>query len=357
MQSPSGLSTRLNRRRLLTASGAAIITAPFVGIHPTFAQDAIVATMVTGTAGTDDESFNDLAKAGGDRAADTLGVEFDIIESEGPDDYVQNIADAAAKSDITIAIGVLLEGALAEVAADNPDKHFAIIDTVVEGENIVSYAFREQEGAFLAGILAASMTKTGTIGFLGGIRIPPVMRQEVGYIAGARSIDPHIKTLIAYADDFDDVDLGKELVSAQYNNDADIVLSAAGRTGVGAFDAARDYGEGAYIIATDQDQSQLGPEIQLAAVVKKLDNVVFDVIEGTQNGTFVAGAHEIGLAENGVDLAAINDIVPRDITDIIDAYSEAIASGTVIPPVDDDTLETFEPIAPDQLGATATPAT
>lgn len=351
MTQRSPLTAQIDRRRLVLASGGVMLTAPFIGRMGASAQDSIIATMVTDSAGIGDESFNDMAKIGGDKAVDELGIQFKILESQTAADYVRNLTDAAEQSDLTIAIGFLLEDALAEVAPEYPDHNFAFLDTVVEADNVLSFVFREQEGSFLAGVLAALVSQTGVIGFVGGIRIPPVMRFEVGYVAGARSINPDIEFLIAYADDFEDPGKGKELALAQYNNNADVVLAAAGRTGVGAFDAVKEKDEGGYVIAADKDQSDLGPEFQLAAIIKRLDTAVFDACEAVLNDTFEAGTQNLGIADEGVDLGTINDDVDQDTLDVVDAYKAAIADGTVVPPVDDDTLEAFEPVAPDTLGA------
>lgn len=332
-----------------------MLAAPFLGRLSASAQDTVSATMVTDTAGIGDESFNDMVKAGGDRAADELGIDFNILESQTAADYVRNLTDAAEQSDLTIATGFLLQDALEEVAPEYPDRYFTILDTVVEGDNILSYVFREQEGSYLAGVLAALVTKSDVIGFVGGIRIPPVMRYEVGYIAGAKSVNPDIEILISYADDFEDPGKGKELTLAQYNNKADVVLAAAGRTGVGAFDAAKEAGEGVYVIAADQDQSQLGPEYQLAAVIKKLDTAVFDACQMVQDNAFESGAHDLGIADEGVDLGSINEDVDQEALDTVDAYKAAIADGTIVPPVDDDSLESFEFVSPEDVGS-ASPA-
>lgn len=349
------LANRLDRRRFLIAAGGAAMAAPMLTRLDASAQDAIAVTMVTDTAGIGDESFNDMALAGGERAAEELGVEFNVLESQTAADYVRNLTDAAETSELTVAVGFLLADALAEVSSQYPDKYFSIIDTEVEGDNVVSYLFREQEGAFLAGVLAALTTKTNTIGFVGGIRIPPVMRYEVGYVAGARSVNPDIEISIAYADDFEDPNLGKELALAQYNNGADIVHAAAGRTGIGAFDAAAEMGEGYYVIAADQDQSELGEDIQLAAVIKGIDTAVFDSVKMVQEGSFEPGVHNLGIADNGVSLGAIHESVPDNVLGTVAAYSDAIANGTIVPPVDDETLEAFEPVSPEELGAGASP--
>lgn len=350
------LRSRIDRRRLILASGGALVAAPFVSRMGASAQDSIVATMVTDTAGIGDESFNDLAKEGGDRAAADLGVEFNILESQTAADYVRNLTDAAETSDITVGVGFLLLDALTEVAPEYPDSYFAIIDAEVPGDNVVSYLFREQEGAFLAGVLAALSTKTGVIGFVGGIRIPPVMRYEVGYVSGAKSVNPDVEILISYADDFENPTLGKELSLAQYNNNADIVLAAAGRTGIGAFDAAKEKGEGVFVIAADQDQSELGAEFQLGAVIKKLDTGVYDAIKAVQDGAFEAGTHNLGIAEEGMGIDNFHASVTQEVQDTISAYSAAIGDGRLVPPVDDESLAAFTPVPPSEVGASASPA-
>ncbi|NOK07207.1 BMP family ABC transporter substrate-binding protein, partial [Myxococcus xanthus] len=153
-----------------------------------------------------DQSFNTLANEGGLRAQEELGITFNVLESQTAADYVRNLTDAAESGDITIGVGFLLTDALAEVAAMYPDHKFALIDSETEAENVVNYLFAEQEGAFLGGALAALTTQTNQIGYVGGVRIPPVMRYEVGYVAGARSVNPDIEIAIAYADDFEDPD-------------------------------------------------------------------------------------------------------------------------------------------------------
>jgi basic membrane protein A len=345
------LTSRLNRRHLVISGGSAAVAAPFLSRTGVSAQDSITVTMVTDTAGIGDQSFNDMAKEGGDRAVEELGIEFNILESQTAADYVRNLTDGAESSDLTVAIGFLLTDALTEVSSQYPDSSFALVDSVVEAENVVNYLFREQEGAFLAGVLAALTTQTNAIGFVGGIRIPPVMRYEVGYVAGARSVNPDIEIAIAYADDFEDPDTGKELSLAQFNAGADIVHAAAGRTGIGAFDAAIEKGEGFWVLAADRDQSSLGEDFQLAAVIKGIDTAVYDSVKSVQDGNFSNGVHNLGIADNGISLGAIHSSVSAENLEIIEAYSAAISSGAVVPPVDDDTLASFELVSPDAIPA------
>lgn len=351
------LTSRLNRRQLVIAGGVAVAAAPMLGRIGVSAQDAIVATLVTDTAGIGDQSFNDMANEGGLRAQDELGVTFNVLESQTAADYVRNLTDAAESGDISIGVGFLLTDALTEVAAQYPDSKFALIDSAVEADNVSNFLFREQEGAFLAGALAAQVSQTGQIGFVGGIRIPPVMRYEVGYVAGAKSVNPDIQIAIAYADDFENPDKGKELTLAQFNAGADIVHAAAGRTGIGAFDAALEKGEGFWVVAADRDQSSLGPDVQLCAVIKGVDTAVYDSIKSTQDGSFVGGTNNLGIADNGIGIGAIHSSVSDDVVAVVEAYKAAIGADLIVPPVDDDTLAAFELVAPDAIPAVeATPA-
>lgn len=342
------LSSRINRRRFVVSSSAAALSVSALSRMNVSAQDAVTVTLVTDTAGIGDQSFNDMADAGGRRAESELGATYNVLESQTAADYVRNLTDAAESSDLVVAVGFLLTDALSEVAPQYTDKSFAIIDSEVDAENVASYLFREQEGAFLAGVIAALSSKTSQIGFVGGIRIPPVMRYEVGYVAGARSVNPDIQIAIAYADNFEDPNKGKELSLAQYNQGADVVHAAAGRTGIGAFDAANELG-GVWVIAADQDQSHLGPEVQLAAVIKGIDTAVYDSVKAQGEGSFAGGVHNLGIADDGISLGGINAAVPEDVNATVKAYSDAIASGAIVPPVDDDTLAAFEPVAPDAI--------
>ena len=185
----SRMDSRLNRRRLIAASSGAVLgTSVLAMATSAAAQDGsdITVTMVTDTAGIGDQNFNDLAKLGGDRAAEELGVTFEIQESQTQADYVPNLTAGAEAGQLTIAVGALLGDAVAEVAPQFPDSSFAILDGVVEQPNVYSIVFREQEGGFLAGVLGALASQTGVLGVVGGIRVPPVLRYEVGYVAGAR---------------------------------------------------------------------------------------------------------------------------------------------------------------------------
>jgi basic membrane protein A len=349
------MSARINRRKLIVATSGAVIAAPFlVNALPTMAQvdgKDLTVSIVTDTAGIGDQGFNDLAKKGGDEAVAKYGVTLKVIESQTAADYEPNLTQGAEGGQLTIATGFLLTDALTDIAQQYPDKDFMMIDSVVEGDNIASVTFKEQEGSFLAGVLAALTTKSGKIGFVGGQRIPPVIHYEVGFVAGAKSIKSDIDIQISYADSFEDPALGKELALAQYNKGADVLQQAAGRTGVGLFDAVKEKGAGFWVISGDDDQAHLGPDYQLAAVAKVIDGAVLRVVDQVVDGSFKGGIQNLGLADGGMDLIAYHKSVSAETRQTIANYKAAIIAGTVVPPTDDDTAKTFKPVPPSAIPA------
>ena len=349
----SRFDARLNRRRLLAATGGAAVGLSLLGrTFEVSAQDTIVATLVTDTAGIGDQNFNDLANAGGERAAEELGIEWKVLESSTAADYETNLTLAVEQGDIAVPNGFLLEDAVNVVAPQFPDKYFVFIDAVAEHENVQNYLFKENEGAFLAGILAGLVTETNKVGMVGGIRVPPVMRYEVGFAAGVMTTNPDAVFTASYADDFEDPALGKDLSLALYNNGNDIVLSAAGRTGTGVFDAAVELGPGNWVSAADTDQAHLGPENQLAYVKKGVDEAVFKGIQHVVDGDFVGGIFDLGLADGGTDLLGISDVIDPSYADVVETYKQAVIDGTIVVPYDDETFAAFVPVV---LESTASP--
>jgi basic membrane protein A and related proteins len=348
---PRLTTLRIARRPLL----AALAAMPVAGLmaRGAAAQEPVVVTMVTDTAGLGDQNFNDLAKRGLDRAVEELGVQGEVIESRDAAAYVPNLTQAAEQSDLTVGVGFLLTEAITEIANQYPDDKFLLIDSVSEAPNVESVTFREQEGAFLAGVVAGLMTESNQLGVVGGIKIPPVVRYVVGFEAGAKSVNPDVSVVVAYADTFDDPALGKELTLAQYNQGVDIAFPVAGKTGIGSFDAAKELGEGYWVIAADTDQSQLGAEHQLAVSEKGVDTALFLAAQQVVEGTFEGGQRSLGLAEDGVGLGSPHESIPQEVLDIAAAYEQAIIDGAIVVPADEEELAAFEPVAPDAL---ATPA-
>jgi basic membrane protein A and related proteins len=345
-------SVRMKRRPLLAAMAMAPVAGLMTRVPTAQAQDPMVVTMVTDTAGLGDQNFNDLAKRGLDRAVEELGVQGEVIESRDAASYIPNLTQAAEQSDLSVGVGFLLTEAITEVANQYAEKNFLLIDSLSEAPNVQGVVFRENEGAFLSGVLAALMTESNKLGVVAGQKIPPVVRYVVGFEAGAKSVNPDVDVVVAYADTFGDPALGKELTLAQYNQGVDIAFPVAGATGIGSFEAAKELGAGHWVIAADTDQSQLGAEYQLAVSEKGVDTALFLAAQQVVDGTFEGGEKSLGLAEEGVGLGHPHESVPQEVLDTVAAYQQAIIDGAITVPADEEELAAFEPVP---LDAVATP--
>lgn len=346
----------VSRRTVVKFAAASPLAAALGGVRFAVAQDPIVVTMVTDTAGLGDQNFNDLAWAGLGRAETDFGIEPRVIESQETAQYVTNLTSAAEQGELTIGVGFLLTEAMTVVAEQFPDGKFLLIDAVSEVENVKSVLFKEQEAAFLAGIVAGLTTTTNQIGVVGGQRIPPVIRYEVGFVAGIRCVNAAAADTIsiAYADSFGDPALGREFALAQFNDGADIVFPIAGLTGVGCYEAAKELGPEFLVIGADTDQEHLAPGQQLCVASKGVDTAVYLTCEEVVNETFAGGQQNLGIAEGGVGLGKPGAMVTAETLEIAARYEAAIVDGTVVPPTTDEELAAYTPTAPDALPA-ATP--
>jgi len=360
MEESSVLKQTLTRRAFTTRAAALAVAVPALGFAARFApgaaaQDPIVVTMVTDTAGLGDQNFNDLANAGGTKGATDFGVDFRVIESTDATAYLPNLTAGAEQGELTIGVGFLLTDAITEVGNQYPDKKFMLIDSVSDAPNVESVTFKEQEGAFLAGVAAGLATKTNKVGTVGGQKIPPVVKYIVGFEAGVKSVNPDAEVQVGYADTFDDPGLGKELTLAQYNAGADISFPVAGRTGIGAFEAAKEKGAGFWAIGADADQDHLAPGFQFGYARKGVDTAVYKTIGDVVNGTFTPGPQVLGLNEDGVDYLDPYGVVPADVMAVVAQYRQAIKDGTIVPPTTEEELAAFVPVDPASLPPAASP--
>jgi basic membrane protein A len=296
--------------------------------------------------GLGDQSFNDSAYAGLQRAKQEFNVETEALESSGPTDYVDNLTQLAdAGYNPVFAVGFLMTDALNEVAPQYPDTNFAIVDSTVEPQNAASLLFREQEGSYLAGVAAGLMTQESTeytnpddkvVGFLGGQESDLIGKFQAGYEAGVESVCSDCEVLVQYAgstpEAFNDPARGKEISLQQINQGADIIYHAAGATGAGLFEAAGE--KSIFAIGVDADQAKAFPEAPiLTSVVKRVDNAVFQTIEKARGGDFSGGkVVEFGLDDKGISLAPFgrfDDQVPQKVKDEVDSAQQGIISGDI----------------------------
>jgi basic membrane protein A and related proteins len=270
------------------------------------------AGVVFDVGGRGDKSFNDSAWRGLDRAVRELGVQAEYIEPGEGSDRESGIRLLAAEGfGLIFGVGFIFSDDLYAIAQEYPKTHFACIDYakfdahgfVAPPPNMVALKFREEEGAFLVGALAALVSRTHAVGFVGGMDIPLIHKFEAGYRAGAKYVCPACRVMVGYAgvtgDAFKNPAKGKELALAQYGAGADIVFHAAGTTGLGVFEAARQTGK--YAIGVDADQWDEAPGHVLTSMTKELDVGVFDIVRRVRDGRWQGGVLQFGLREGGVD--------------------------------------------------------
>jgi basic membrane protein A len=273
--------------------------------------------------GKDDRSFN-AAAWNGVKCAETgrwpngvdcgkpaLGVLLRDVEPGTPVNIEPAFrAFAERQFDVIIGIGFAQAPIVETVARDYPHIQFAIVDGVSELPNVASLVFKEHEGSYLVGILAAMTSKTGTIGFLGGMDIGLIHRFARGYADGARSVNPKIRVLENYVGVTDaawnNPGRGKELSLAQISKGADVIFAAAGNSGLGAFDAVEEMGRDAtgrathFVIGVDSNQNMVKPGFVLTSMIKRVDNAVYQIVKDVKDRRFKPGLHVFGLESDGV---------------------------------------------------------
>ncbi|MBZ5200199.1 BMP family protein [Planomicrobium chinense] len=304
--------------------------------------------MVTDVGGVDDKSFNQSAWEG----LQAFGEENGLKKGDGGIDYLQSASDADYNTnlnnlirrdfDVVFGIGFLMEGAVKEIAEQQPEAQIGIIDAVVEADNVASVLFKEQEGAYLAGVAAALMTESKKIGFVGGMEIPVIERFEAGFKEGVKAVDPSVEVDVQYTGAFDKAELGKTTANRMYSAGADIVFHAAGGTGNGVFTEAKERKEAnpdanVWVIGVDADQydeGQVGDaNVTLTSVLKGVDKAVIDISNKAKEGNFPGGETiTYGLAEDGVGLADSRGAIPEDVMAKVNEYKEKIASGEITVP-------------------------
>ncbi|MFD2612862.1 BMP family lipoprotein [Paenibacillus gansuensis] len=296
--------------------------------------------LVTDSGGVNDKSFNQSAWEGLQKVADAKGIETKVLESKADPDYEPNLNKFVKGGyDLTWGIGFLMGDAIKKVAAENPNAKLAIIDNTVEAPNVASVTFAENEGAYLVGVVAGLMTKTNKIGFVGGIKIPVIKRFEVGFLEGVKAVNPKAEVTINYVGDFGKPDAGKAAAATMYNDGADIIFHAAGATGNGVFNEAKDRsasGKKVWVIGVDKDQSlEFGEEITLTSMMKRVDQAVETITNQMADGQFPAGKNvTLGLKDNGVGLPETNKNVPDDVLKKVEEYKQKIISGEITVPAE-----------------------
>ena len=306
------------------------------------APSDFTACEVTDTGGIDDRSFNQTAFEGLERAADELGFEPSVLESQSDADFEPNIAAHVANGcDLIITVGFLLGDATEAAAQENPDINFAIVDFAYEAEyeNLRGLTFATDEAAFLAGYAAAAMSETGVVGTYGGLEIPTVTIFMTGYAAGVEQYNTdsgesvQVVGLDLFTGNFENVEDGRGATEQLLDQNADVIMPVAGPVGAGTIEAIRAGSGSEMVIWVDTDGCVSVPDacdLFLTSVQKKMDNAVFDVATAAAAGEFEGGVYVGTLENEGVDIAPFNefdDAVPQEVKDRIEELREQIISG------------------------------
>ncbi len=277
-----------------------------------------------------DKSFNQAAYDGAERWKKETGkpyLEFEIANPTQREQAKRRMADRGA--DPIVGIGFSQGTSLEKVAKDFPKTKFAIIDSVVKLPNVQSVVFKEHEGSFLVGMMAALASKSGKVGFIGGMDIPLIRRFQCGYEQGARYANPSAQVSANMTGTtpaaWNDPARGAELAKAQFASGVDVVFAAAGGTGIGIYQAAKDAGKLA--IGVDSNQNHLHPGTMLTSMVKRVDVAVYNAFKAV-----TPGVTSLGLKEGGVDYALDDNnakLVTADMKAKVDAAKADIISGKI----------------------------
>ena len=300
--------------------------------------------------GKNDRSFNAAAWEGVKRAEKDLNICLYDVEPGNPTSIEPAMRAFAERNfDLIVGIGFAQGPILQKVANDYPNIKFAIVDGVIfeaDGktpkQNVASLVFREHEGSFLVGMIAASKSKTGVLGFVGGMDIPLIHKFATGYEEGAKYVNPNVRVLTNYVGVTDsawnDPGKGKELALNQIEKGADVLFTAAGNSGLGAFDAVEQYGKNEqgeankFVIGVDSNQNGVKPGFVLTSMVKRVDNAVYDVVKEVLSGNFKGGFHVFGLDKDGVAYAMDDfnkPLIPQEVLNKAEEAKAKIATGEI----------------------------
>ncbi|WP_461201052.1 BMP family lipoprotein [Anoxybacillus sp. TBDG-1] len=255
--------------------------------------------------GLGDQSFSDSAFQGLMKARDELGIFFEYRELKETGTYEKGLTELVeAGNDLVIGLGFMVQQDLEKVAKKYPKQQFILIDAVSDLPNITSITFKEDEGSFLAGVVAGMLTKTNNVGFVGGADVPLIRKFANGFIQGVKAVKPEANVQEVYAGNFGDDKLGAQIAKQMIATGADVLYAAAGFTGVGVLREAEMNGK--YAIGVDSDQYFYAEKAVVTSMLKNVNVALYTAIKQyVEKKEVPKGTVELGLKENGVDLAPI----------------------------------------------------
>ncbi len=286
--------------------------------------------IIFGSGGLGDRSFNDSAYAGLLEAQKQFNIRFETIEFSDNQSNLNALRELARnKYDLIIGVAYENQVNITTVAREFPQSKFALIDAAAEGGNVASVVYREQEGDFLMGVLAAMLTKTKSVGVIGGTDIPAIRRIMSGFEQGVAYQDPSVRVFADFAGTFSNPDVGLQLALDRYSQGADVIHNAASRTGLGIIEAAKETGK--LTTGTSGDQRYIAPGNVVGNRPKRVDSAVLMLIADIRNGKFEPGVRSLGLKENGLALGPFDEtIVTKAMLDRLDELRNKIISGDIV---------------------------
>lgn len=341
------------RKLLILVAVLVVVHVAFLFVHPAKTAEAasdqgLNIGIVLDVGGLGDKSFNDGAYRGAQLAKKELGAKIRLIEPGEEADREAGLRLLAAEHmDLVVGVGFIFTDDVNQLAKEYPNINFAVVDysiaTDKEGNpiqpppNVAAIKFKEEEGSFLVGALAAMVGHSKKVGFIGGMDVPLIQKFEAGYRAGVKYVCPDCTVIVQYAgvtpDAFRNPGKGKELALNQYSQGVNVIYHASGATGLGVFDAARQTGK--YAIGVDADQYSEAPGRVLTSMVKGIDISVFDMIKRVKAHQFKGGIYTYGLAQKGVDYvydAHNRALIPDSVRARLEQIKADIIAGKIIVP-------------------------
>ncbi|WP_458701037.1 BMP family protein [Sulfurospirillum sp. 1307] len=282
-----------------------------------------------------DKSFNEGVYNGVEKFKKEFGINYKSFEVTNPTQREQAIKKMAQRgANPILGIGFAQGPAIEKVSKKYPNINFGIIDMVVNQPNVQSIVFNEHEGSFIVGMLAAMASKTQKVGFIGGMDIPLIRKFQCGYEQGAKYVNPKIEVIKNMTGStpsaWNDPSKGGELAKGQFDRGVDVVFAAAGGTGIGVYQAAKDSGKLA--IGVDSNQNYLQPGTMLTSMVKRVDVAAYNLFKEAKDGKFKPGIKALGLKENGVDWAYDKynkDLITDEMKKAVEKAKADIISGKI----------------------------
>jgi len=322
---------------LIKKTGLAVIASTFLLAATIIQADGHVKpAVVYDTAGKNDKSFNEAVFNGITKFMNDTGIAVTELEPTNEAMMEQSLKKFAQRGySPVVAVGFTMANAVAAAAAEYPDTQFTIIDMVVDLPNVQSVIYKEHEGSFLVGIMAAMASNSGTVGFVGGMDIPLISRFECGYKQGVAHADSSMNVLAQMTGStpaaWGNPTKGGEITRSQVENGADVVYAAAGGTGIGVYQTAADMG--VLAIGVDSNQNYMQPGTMLTSMYKKVGLAAYNSFAAAVNGTWQAGFSVNGVAEDGVGAAMDEynaDLVSADMLAAVNSARDAIISGDIV---------------------------